>query len=362
MSIQFPTTNSFSDTYARPAGGPPQDPLATVQRQLQQSPELRQRLAQLPHGEAFVEALDRLQDGNFAPNDVKAVQQFLEQVPGVKLTAPQEKQTIDGKYGPRTELGLQTLANHFLSQDGMNRLETATAPRYADASTARPRKGAQFNPVATAFDGTAAKAGATRNGAGREVMSQVPITPATFHPQYDSNISAARDADCGPASAAMVVEAAGLGDINSGTIRRRHMGVSHNGATTSQEVVRGIESASKGKLDANIIDGNRDYARNPQAFLNRMREELAAGKQVILLTKNLGHMADGRSAGDTNGHYMVIQGITADNQLILADPGSRGKGLNRTIDAQTFLDAYAARAAEGMPNNLITVQPRRTAG
>ena len=53
--------------------------------------------------------------------------------------------------------------------------------------------------------------------------------------------------------------------------------------------------------------------------------------------------------------------VSATRYLEVADPGSRGKGLNRTISADLFLAAYAARAREGMHNNLITVERRAAA-
>ncbi len=88
--------------------------------------------------------------------------------------------------------------------------------------------------------------------------SKIQIDQASFHPQYDSNIAAARDSDCGPASAAMVLESQGYKDMNSGDVREDLMDVSHTGATTSEEVAKGIREGSNGELRTEIITGNSD--------------------------------------------------------------------------------------------------------
>ncbi|MGV3526294.1 MAG: C39 family peptidase [Candidatus Sericytochromatia bacterium] len=322
------------------------------QSRLDQSPELRETLKQLPDGQNFVDAVARLaQNSEVSPDDVTSLQNFLKNVPGSRITA----RGVDGKFGAQTQNALQQFFRTSFTPEGLARLQPPIPqPRPDNASGVRNRPPADFNPVSPL-----ARTPGSLDG--QAVQSQRPIDAASFHAQYDSNIASARAADCGPASVAMILESQGFGDRNSGDVREDLMNVDHHGATTSEELVRGIETGSRGQLNAEIIRGNVDYANDPEGFLNRMREELGAGKQVILLTKNLGVMANGTPASGANGHYVVIQGITADNQLILADPGSRGKGLNRTIPADLFLAAYAARGREGMHNNLITVERRTPA-
>lgn len=326
-----------------------------LQQKLQQNPELSARLQNLPEGQGFSQAIERLANNTPNSDDVKALQRFLVQVPGVELTARASDEPVDGQFGPRSQNALNDFFDKQFSDAGLTSLaktlsepQTRPQPRPDNIQGLNPRPQADFAPVQNF--------GQPGNTDGQAVQSKIQIDQASFHPQYDSNIAAARDSDCGPASAAMVLESQGYKDINSGDVREDLMDVSHTGATTSEEVAKGIREGSNGELRTEIITGNSDYKNDPQGFLNKMREELAAGKQVVLLTKNMGSMQySNRSAESANGHYVVVQGISADNQLTIADPGSRGSGLNRKISAETFLEGYAARGREGMPNNLIVI-------
>jgi predicted double-glycine peptidase len=350
--------NSISSPVTPPASAPVQRNrmqsfMFELQQKLQQSPELSARLQNLPEGKGFAEAIGRLANSEANGDDVKAIQRFLVQLPGVKLTARASDEPVDGQFGPRSQNALNSFFDKQFSDPGLSSLATKLSGPQTPRDNTRgvtPRPRADFAPVQNF--------GQPGNTDGQAVQSSIQIDQASFHPQYDSNIKAARDSDCGPASVAMVLESQGYKDMNSGDVREDLMDVSHTGATTSEEVAKGIREGSNGELTAEIITGNSSYKNDPQGFLNKMREELAEGKQVVLLTKNLGSMEKGRSAERTNGHYVVIQGITADNQLILADPGSRGEGLNRRISADTFLAAYAARNDEGMPNNMIVIDKK----
>lgn len=325
-----------------------------LQQKLQQSPELSSRLHSLPEGKAFTQAIGQLATTEPNSDDVKALQRFLIQLPGVDLGGQNAADSVDGNYGPRSQIALKSFFDSQFSEVGLSSLAETLLPD-PTRPVARPdniqgvnrRPKAGFEPVQNF--------GQPAQTDGKAVQSSIQIDQASFHAQYDSKITAARDSDCGPASAAMVLESQGYKDMNSGDVREDLMDVSHTGATTSEEVALGIREGSNGKLNTEIVTGNSRYANDPQGFLNKMREELAAGKQIVLLTKNLGAMENGRSAAKANGHYVVIQGITADNKLILADPGNRAAGLNRQIAADTFLTAYAARSEEGMPNNLILI-------
>ncbi len=325
-----------------------------LQQQVKQSPELSARLQSLPEGKAFTQALGRLSNTEPNKDDVKALQRFLIQLPGVDLGGRTPEDSVDGNYGPRSQNALKGFFETQFSEAGLTSLtkelslgKTRPAARPDTIQGVNKRAKAGFEPVQNF--------GQPGANDGKAVQSKIQIDKSSYHAQYDSNIAAARDSDCGPATAAMVLESQGYKDTNSGDVREDMMGVTHTGATTTEEVAQGIRKGSSGGLQTEIITGNSSYANNPTAFLNKMRDELAAGKQIVLLTKNLGVMEGGRSAAKTNGHYVVIQGITADNQLITADPGKRDVGLNRTFSADTFFKAYAARANEGMPNNMIVI-------
>ncbi len=64
-----------------------------LQQKLQQSPELSARLQNLPEGQGFSQAIERL--ANNAPNsdDVKALQRFLVQVPRCSINRTRLRRT-----------------------------------------------------------------------------------------------------------------------------------------------------------------------------------------------------------------------------------------------------------------------------
>lgn len=330
-----------------------QNLLHGFRQQIESSPQLKSQLSELPHGQAFIESLAALADGPPTDAGVKNLQRFLTQVPGVDLSTPSKRSGVDGIFGNKSERAMAHFFNQSFHPEGLEAIAQRVAHRPADQNRTVSRPETSFSPDDVRLPDI--DRGTSAHLDGQEVRSALPITEETFFPQYDSNISAARDSDCGPASVSMILESQGYGETNSGDVREDLMEVNHHGATASYELVRGLRAGSNNELDVNIIEGNQDFANDPQAFLNQMRQELAEGKQVILLTKNLRIMENGRDASRTNGHYQIVQSISPNGDLVLADPGSRGEGLNFHVSAETFTAAYARRAAEDMHNNMITI-------
>lgn len=280
----------------------------------------------------FAQALGRIQQGQLQTQDVKTVQGYLVQK-GFNLATRKDPSGVDGQYGPKTHQAL----NRYLDQIGR---PTITSDQLQLSAPPRQRAA---RPTVSLFP---TDAGPQIRG-GSVFSSKASSISSWFTPQFGSGGHNPR-ADCGPAVGMMILRSHGLGgDRDLGDIRRDHMRVRHNGATTSNEVARGIESGSGNALDTDIVAGNSLYRSDPAAFLNRIKQELAAGKQVILLTKNMATMR--------NGHYVVVQGVKDDNSIVVADPGSRSQGQNRTFSFSQFERAFHARRREGMPNNLIVV-------
>lgn len=335
------------------------------------APELKFSLDNLPNGSRFTQALDRLQKGQATEDDIKAIQTFLVKTTGANIGTSNHPEGIDGKFGPRTQNALDSFFGHYFSTGGMQalgnhhsipQLQASFLPR-GSASPALtfgdnvPATPSAVKPTDFKTDGgTTVEANTPGRVSGGDVFSsKADSIDNWFVPQYNSNIVAARGADCGPASVGMILKSHGFSNTNPGTVRRNFMGVGHNNATASQELARGIREGSGGQLKPTIIEGNAQFKNDPDAFLQKMRNELKAGKQVILLTKNMAKIKRGDNPSNVNGHYVVVQGITADGDIITADPGSRSYGKNRVFSNEVFKKSFAARQKEGMPNNLISV-------
>lgn len=124
-----------------------------------------------------------------------------------------------------------------------------------------------------------------------------------------------RQANCGPASASMVLKQYGIQAPNLTNMRRLVGARTGNGdgpyALSTQQVAESVRkvAAQKGvKVNYDI----KDLSSNVDSTLAAMRKELQAGKQVILLSSNL------RSLG--RGHYIVVKDILPNGAIVVDDP------------------------------------------
>lgn len=89
-----------------------------LQQKLQQSPELSSRLQSPPEGKAFTQAIGQLATTEPTSDDVKALQRFLIQLPGVDLGWQSAADSVDGKYGPRSQIALKAFFESQFSDIG----------------------------------------------------------------------------------------------------------------------------------------------------------------------------------------------------------------------------------------------------
>lgn len=280
----------------------------------------------------FKQAANAIERGDLSSANVIQVQTFLGQK-GYVLGSPKNPSGIDGIYGGKTHQALSAYEDGVSPARAFNRPDQVRLSPLASGSITLPNL-------------SFADAAPGRSGFSRTADS----IDTWFVPQFSSGSKNPR-ADCGPATVAMILRSNGIAlNQDLGTVRREYMDVDHNNAVLSSALARGIEKGSQGRLDATVVTGNVQFRNDPQAMLQRIRSELSAGKQVILLTKNMATMK--------NGHYVVVQGVKDDGSIVVADPGSKARGKNRTFSYQRFVAAFNARKSEGMPNNLITVSGR----
>ena len=85
--------------------------------------------------------------------------------------------------------------------------------------------------------------------------------------------------------------------------------------------------------------------------LRKMRENLAEGKQVVLLTSNL--------VSGSRGHYIVINKVNDDGSIEVSDPQS-ANGAGRVHSRAELEKALKARTNRyGLDSTLITFQERK---
>lgn len=411
MTIQFNAVSSYLKLNRQGARQELSQQFQQAYQQIQASPEQMQAVQQDPSGAKFIQTLAKVSPSELSSEDVKTIQRFLVQQ-GYNLATARTPNGVDGKYGPRTHRALQSFlsrqepqaavseaafrqAAQAIDRDDLSRENVITVQTflsqkgYAIGSAKNPTGidgiyGAKTHQALLAYqagpnpsqalkhlDQLRVSAAAAQKAAqpnlphlsfadpissdlgqalvhGQQVFSRTANSiNSWFVPQFSPGSLNPR-ADCGPAATAMILRSNGLAkNSNLGTVRRSFLQVNHNHAVTAQEVARGVEHGSSGKLDASVVTGNVSYRQDPKAFLNRIRTELAAGHQVILLSKNMATM--------NNGHYTVVQGVNADNSIVLADPGSKAYGKNRTFSYERFASAFFGRVKEGMPNDLVVV-------
>lgn len=155
-------------------------------------------------------------------------------------------------------------------------------------------------------------------------------------------------ANCGPASAAMILKQFG---ISSPTMHqmRRLVGApigSRSGAyalSTTQvaEAVKRSAAQKGAKMSYDI----KHLTPHVDRTLDEMRRRLAAGEKLILLTSNMGTLSQ--------GHYVVVKEVRPDGSIVVDDPG-RSNGENRVHSRQELAKALSVRTQRyGRENSLI---------
>lgn len=183
----------------------------------------------------------------------------------------------------------------------------------------------------------------------------VSDAPTYLH-QYLGNSS--DDFDCGPASAAMVLQAFGLrpgGLSNAGWVAsvRRTMGVPPNIGTIFDDLQRAFTAYG---LQTSFVPSS--LPGEPQAEVGMMRDALNAGDLVIPLVHGAA-LGRGQDYGD---HWVVLVGFTGDGSAHLLDPDDQAprwsgwvRGGDITIPASLL--AQATLKAQPGPYALVIYPP-----
>lgn len=159
-------------------------------------------------------------------------------------------------------------------------------------------------------------------------------------------------ANCGPASMAMVIERQG-GEAPTMKELRQDVGAPTGNRNMTygldaNQVMSGITD-TLAEQGINVTTELQEFSSKQSAeVLNAMREKLAAGDDVILLTSNMG-------SGGSTGHYVVVNEVKADGTLVLHDPQEP----DGADTEQTLADLEAAmsrRAGEGRSTSVISIR------
>lgn len=156
------------------------------------------------------------------------------------------------------------------------------------------------------------------------------------------------DANCGPASASMILKQFGIYPPTMQQLRRK-VGApigfgGHAFALTTKQVGEAVKrtASEQGKYisyDTRLITSNVD------AVTNEMRHRLARGEKLVLLTSGFNSLSQ--------GHFTVVKEVRNDGSIVVDDPGMAG-GENRVISRSRLAKALETRKYEyGMENVLI---------
>lgn len=168
---------------------------------------------------------------------------------------------------------------------------------------------------------------------------RIPGSPAIHRRESQAN--------CGPASASMILKQMGITPPDMHTIRERiGARTSENGqeggafaiGTEQLEQIVQQYAADQGKQ---VRAETQTLPRDANQALATIRERLERGEQVVLLTGGF---------GGTAGHYTVIKGVNPDGTFIVDDPA---RGPNETRTAAELQRAMDTRAASGKGESKI---------
>jgi len=158
-------------------------------------------------------------------------------------------------------------------------------------------------------------------------------------------------ANCGPASSAMILKQFGLSSPSMNQLRRL-VGApigSKSGpyALNTTQVAEAVKRTAKEK-GVQIKYDIKPLSSNVDVVLNEMKRRLAAGEKLILLTSNINTLS--------RGHYVVVKEVRPDGSIVVDDPG-RQQGENLVQTKQQLARALKTRTQTyGLGSSLIAFQ------
>lgn len=176
-----------------------------------------------------------------------------------------------------------------------------------------------------------------------------------FTYQYGEGSDDERQANCGPASAAMIIKQFGMEPPHLTDMRKMVKAPVGNGngafALTTQQVGQAVQktAASYGK---NVSFQVSPLSSNVDTALRAIKAKLDAGEQVILLSSNIAVQSGNRG----KGHYVVVRDVKADGTLVVDDPQARTeRGLSREHSRAEFANSLRRRTQLfGRANEMIS--------
>lgn len=174
--------------------------------------------------------------------------------------------------------------------------------------------------------------------------------------QFNRGAKSWVNSNCGPSSTLMCLKAFGIKKFSGAKAQEEMQGLRARrnipGPFSLNEIKRAVEDESKKskvKLKAEVFRHTDPSLDTPEKFLEKMKQELEAGKFVILLAGNLNK---GKGA-----HYMVVTGIK-DGKIQVADPGV-AKGVTE-YDIEAFKASFNTRHAQkkGEGVGMVSVSPK----
>ncbi len=155
--------------------------------------------------------------------------------------------------------------------------------------------------------------------------------------------------NCGPASAAIIIQEFG---VEAPTMRdlRREVGAPTGSANrayalTTDQVGKAVQE-TLAEHNIKVEYEVHGLSTNVDRVLNQMRDKLAAGEKVILLSSNL--------ASQSRGHYVVVKEVRQDGSIVIDDPGRRN-GENDVYSRSRLEQTLKTRVNRyGLSNSLIS--------
>lgn len=157
--------------------------------------------------------------------------------------------------------------------------------------------------------------------------------------------------NCGPASMAMIIERLGGDAPSMQQIRREASAPTGNRrdidyGLDSDQVERGLKNVLGGQNIPIETETQIFRSRDVEGVTHAMREALAAGEHVILLTANL------QSGG--RGHYIVVTEVRDDGSFVVDDPQNEN-GQGQVHTAEELAEGMRRRARHERDTRVITI-------
>ncbi|PIQ24034.1 hypothetical protein COW36_05810 [bacterium (Candidatus Blackallbacteria) CG17_big_fil_post_rev_8_21_14_2_50_48_46] len=156
------------------------------------------------------------------------------------------------------------------------------------------------------------------------------------------------ESNCGPASASMILKQLG---VYPPTMQQMRLMVgapigsgSRPFALSTEQVITAVKKSAsqKGRY---ISTETRILTRNVDVAISEMRNRLARGEKLILLTSGFRSLSQ--------GHYVVVKEVRADGSLLVDDPG-RSDGENIVYSKSRLAKVLQVRQETyGMQNCLL---------